>query len=267
MNPNAFFGFAIDPFLRDLPAEKRFRSAALDELQARLEYLLRLKGIGVLDGPPGSGKSTALRRLRDGLHPDQVRPVYLHDTSGNAADLYRLLALELGVEPSWRRALTFRAARAEIERLHRERRLTVLLIFDEAHMLRNDVLAELPALVSFDWDGQARMPLLLVGQTGLTGRLRMAALESLAQRVTVRFRLHGFDRDTTRAYLEHRLAVAGADRPIFTEPAIEALFNASQGIMRKIDAIAGHALAAAAMQHARLVDIDHVRAGTEEARA
>lgn len=266
MSTQGFFGFARDPFLRDLPPDKRFTAPVLDELHARLDYLVQTNGMGLIDGAPGTGKSTALRRLRDSLHPEQVRPIYLHDTAVNVADLYRQFALELGIEPCWRRAMTFRAIRAEIDRLQKERRLTVLLIVDEAHRLRNDVLAELPVLTSFDWDGQARLPLLLVGQTGLASRLRMAILEALAQRITVRYRLQGFDRDTTRAYLEHRLAVAGVDRPVFTEPAIEALFNASQGIMRKIDSIAGHALAAAAMERARLADIDHVRAGAEEMR-
>ncbi len=267
MNAHSFFGFAQDPFQRDLPADKRFTTPALDELQARLDYLVQTKGIGLIDGAPGTGKSTALRRLRDGLHPEQIRPVYLHDTAVNVADLYRQLALELGIEPCWRRAMTFRAIREEIARVQQERRLTVLLIIDEAHRLRTDVLAELPVLTSFDWDGEARLPLLLVGQTGLVNRLRMASLEALAQRITVRYRLVGLDRDTTRAYLEHRLAVAGVDRPLFTDPAVEALFNASQGIMRRIDSIARHALVAAAMEKARLVDIDHVRAGAEEMRA
>lgn len=266
MNPHAFFGFARDPFERDLLPDKRFVAPALDELHARLEWLVRTKGLGLVDGAPGTGKSTALRRLRDSLHPERVRPIYVHDTTVNVADLYNQIALEMGIEPCWRRAMTFRAIRQEVERLERERRLTVLLVVDEAHKLRTDVLAELPVLTSFDWDGQARMPLLLVGQTGLAARLRMGVLEALAQRLTVRYRLQGFDRDTTRAYLEHRLAVAGVDRPVFTEPAIEALFNASQGVMRRIDAIAGHALAAAAMERARLADIEHVRAGAEETR-
>lgn len=266
MNPHAFFGFAKDPFERDLPPDKRFVAPVLDELHARLEWLVRTRGLGLVDGAPGTGKTTALRRLRDSLHPEQVRPLYIHDTAVNVADLYNQIALEMGIEPCWRRAMTFRAIRQEVDRLGRERRLTILLVIDEAHRLRNDVLAELPVLTSFDWDGQARMPLLLVGQTGLAGRLRMGVLEALAQRITVRYRLQGFDRDTTRAYLEHRLEMAGVDRPVFTEPAIEALFNASQGIMRKIDAIAGHALAAAAMERARLADIDHVRAGAEEMR-
>ena len=75
------------------------------------------------------------------------------------------------------------------------------------------------------------------------------------------------DRDTTRLYLEHRFRLAGVDRPLFAQPALEALFAASSGLMRHIDDIAHHALAAAALARARLVEPDHVLRAAEETRA
>lgn len=262
-----FYGFSRAPFERDLPADQLFRAPPLDELHARLCYLAETRGIGFVYSEPGCGKTTALRRFREALHPDQVRIVYLHDTSVNAADLYRQLALELGIEPHWSRAMTFRAIQHEVARLAKERRLTVLLIIDEAHRLRPDVLTELPLLTNFEWDSGARLALLLCGQVGLRQRLRMAELEALAQRITVRYALRGLDRDATRLYLEHRLRVAGVDRPVFAEPAIEAIFNASQGVFRRIDALAHHALTASATARARIVDADHVVSAAEELRA
>jgi type II secretory pathway predicted ATPase ExeA len=258
------YGFSRPPFERaDL---ELFRCPTLDELHARLTYLVEHRAVGVLTGDPGSGKSTALRRLKDSLHPDQVRALYIHDTVSSPADFLRYLALELGLEPGWSRALCFRSIQEEIHRLATERHLTVLLVIDEAQALRPDVLAQLPLLTNFDWDGHDRLALLLCGQVGLRQKLRLAHLEALTQRVTVRFALKGFDRDTTRLYLEHRLRAAGLDRPLFAEPAIEALFNTSQGVMRRIDTLAHHALCAAAAQRARLVDADHVVKAAEEAR-
>jgi type II secretory pathway predicted ATPase ExeA len=261
-----FFGFTHPPFQRTLTGDQLFRPPALEELHSRLRYLVETRAMGILTGEPGSGKSTALRRLRDELHPDQVRALYLHDTLVNAADFCRQLALQLGLQPQWSRALTFRLIQQEIQRLVQERHLTVLLVVDEAHNLRPDVLALLPLLANFDWDSTHRLAVLLAGQSGLRQLLRMAHLEALAQRITIRYALTGFDRDTTRNYLEHRLKVAGIDRPLFTSPAVEALFNTSQGVMRRLDSLAHHALAVAATARTQLVEPEHVLKAAEEIR-
>jgi general secretion pathway protein A len=261
------FGFTHPPFQRALVADQLFRPPLLDELHSRLRYLVDSRGLGLLTGEPGSGKSTALRRLREDLHPDQVRAVYLHDTLVNPADFCRQLALELGLQPEWSRAMTFRLIQQEIQRLVHDRHLTVLLLVDEAHNLRPEVLALLPLLANFDWDGDNRLAVLLAGQSGLRQILRLSHLEALAQRITIRFALRGFDRETTRLYLEHRLQLAGLHRPLFTAPAHEALFDASQGVMRRIDALAHHALATAATARAKLVEPEHVIQAAEELRS
>ncbi len=261
----AYFGLNRLPF--DRIDGEPFRCGPLDELQARLSYLVEHKAIGTLTGEPGSGKSTALRRLKESLHPEQARVLYLHDSMVNPSDFLRRLAVELGLEPHWSRTLCFGAIQAEIKRLAQDCHLTVLLVVDEAQALRPDVLAMLPLLANFDWDGSSCLALLLSGQTGLRQKLRMAHLESLAQRVTVRYALRGFDRDTTKAYVEHRLRQAGLDRPLFSEPAFEALFQGSGGIMRKVDGLAHHALCAAVQARAKLVDADHVVRAAEELRS
>jgi type II secretory pathway predicted ATPase ExeA len=263
----AYFGFQRHPFGRDVPTEQLFSAPILDELHARMNYLVETRGIGLVTGEPGSGKTTALRRLRSGLHPDQVRTLYVHDTSVSATDFCRQVALELGIQPPHSRALVFRAIQDEVVRLASERHLAVLLIVDEAHNLRPDVLGLFPVLTNFDLDSVGRLAILFAGQAGLRQKLRMAHLEALAQRVTVRYNLGGLDRDTTRAYLDHRLRIAGVDRPLFSDNAAEAVFNASQGFMRRIDALAHHALAAAAAVKARSIDIDHVARAAEEVRS
>lgn len=264
---NAAFGFSHPPFSRSLPSPKLYCSAHLDEVHSRLTYLVEQRAIGLLLGEPGCGKSTALRRLRDSVHPDQVRILYLHDTAVSPRDFCHQIAQELGVDLMASRARTLRLIHQEIQRLDVERRITVLLVVDEAQGLRPEVLSLLPILTNFEWDGAGRLAVLLAGQLGLRQMLRLAHLEPLAQRITVRYTLSGLDREATSAYLVHRLEHAGVSHPLFSETAVEALFNASQGVMRRIDALAHHALAVAATQGARLVEPEQVLHAAEELRA
>jgi len=261
------FGFTRHPFSADPESGRLFRAPQLDEAHSRLRYLVEHRALGVLTGEPGTGKSTALRRLRDELHPEQVRALYIHDTEVSPRDLCHQIALELGLEAQISRAQSLRAIQHELRRLATERRLTVLLVLDEAQNLRPQVLALLCTLVSFDWDATRHVALLLAGQIGLRQRLRMAHLEALDQRITVRFNLAGLDRETTQSYLQHRLEVAGVTRPLFCQPAIEAIFSASQGIMRRIDTLAHHSLAVAATKKAQIVDADHVLQAAQEMRS
>ena len=98
------FGFTHPPFQRSLAADQLFRAPELEELHSRLRYLVDAKTIGLLTGEPGAGKSTALRRLREDLHPDQVRALYLHDTLVNPADPAAGASLECGIGASTREA-------------------------------------------------------------------------------------------------------------------------------------------------------------------
>ena len=146
---------------------------------------------------------------------------------------------------------------------------------DEAQSLRNEVLALIPQLRNFSWDRRPPLAVLLSGQTGLRQKLRLAHLEPLAQRITVRYHLRGLDREQTEAYLSHRLRIAGVDRPLFTAAAVEALHTntvdfahhtGGVGVMRKIDGLAHDALALASTLGEKVVDTEHVHRAAQEQR-
>ncbi len=159
----------------------------------------------------------------------------------------------------------FRSVRAQLlTRLTLEAKQRPVLIVDEAHHLRNEVLEDLRLLTNYEMDSQNRLCLLLVGLTELRRRLRMAVHESLAQRIVVRYHMAGLAREELPDYLTHRLRLAGCELPLFEPPAIEALFQATQGMPRKLNRLAHYALTSAAINKARSVSTEHVQGALEE---
>jgi type II secretory pathway predicted ATPase ExeA len=119
-------------------------------------------------------------------------------------------------------------------------------------------------LTNYAMDGQNRLCLLFCGQSELRRRIGMAVHEALNQRVVVRFDLPALGRDEVASYLAHLLRRAGTELPLFEPAAVEALFQATKGLPRRINLLAHHTLIAAALQKAKAVTADHVRAALAE---
>jgi type II secretory pathway predicted ATPase ExeA len=258
------FALTRHPFEKDLAPDDLFETASLSELTVRFTHLLDMRGIGLVTGESGSGKTTACRRLVAGLNTGLHRVLYISLTTGNVMDLYKTIAWELGLPTERNRAALFKQIRSEVSRLCAENRLRPVLIVDEAHHLRTDVLEDLRLLTNYAMDSENRLCVVLVGQPGLRRRLNMAALDALAQRVVVRTHVHGIARDELPPYLEHRLRLAGCELPLFEPSAVEALFQASNAMPRRVNLLAHHALFAAAIARAKSINTEHIQAALRE---
>ena len=252
------------PFERTTHADELFQSEAQGEARARIRHLLDLRGIGLLTGEAGSGKTTVCRHVAADLHAGRFRVRYVSLSTGSVLDTYNAIASEFGLPGFAARAAAYRAIRTEVSRMVAESKQIPVLIFDEAHHLRNDILEELRLLTNYRMDAEKRLCLLLVGLTELRRRLAMSAHESLAQRIVVRCHLGGLRHQEVDAYLDHRLRLAGARVALFEPAAVEAIALATNGIPRQVDRIAHHALLAAAGAQLPSVNIDHVAIANRE---
>lgn len=258
------FGLTQFPFERALQPDELFASVASREAQARLAHLVQLRGIGLITGEVGSGKTTVCRQLAATLHPGLHRLFYIPLSTGNVMDMYKAIAWQLGLPIERNRASAYRAIHTEVCRLYTECRVLPVLVVDEAHHLRNDVLEDLRLLTNYAMDSEPRLCLLLVGLSELRRRMAMAVHESLTQRIIVRLHLTGLARDELADYLGHRLRLAGTTVALFEPAAQEALYQASHGLPRRINRIAHYALSAAALAHSRLVNAEHLHSAVEE---
>jgi len=258
------FAFTRYPFEPNLEPEDLFASATGLEARARLEHLLELRGIGLVTGEAGSGKTTLCRQVAASLHPGLYRVFYVPLSTGNVMDMYKSIAWELGLPAERNRAAAFRLIRTEVSRLTQEAKQRPVLIVDEAHHLRNEVLEDLRLLTNYAMDSENRLCLLLVGLTELRRRLAMAVHESLAQRIVVRHHLGGLNRQELPEYLTHRLRLVGCELPLFEPAAVEATFQATFGMPRKVNRLAHYALTSAAIEKAKVVTLEHVQTALEE---
>ena len=98
--------FALTRYPFDIPLEpsELFPSAAITEAQVRLKHLLELRGIGLVTGEAGSGKTTVCRQLASTLHPGLYRVFYVTLSTGNVMDMYKSIAWELGLPTERNRA-------------------------------------------------------------------------------------------------------------------------------------------------------------------
>jgi len=261
------FGLTRYPFPENLEPDDLYAGSAQREAEVRIHHWLELRGIGLLTGEVGCGKTTCCRKIVRRLHTGLYRVYYVTLSTGNVMDMYKSIAWELGLPTERNRAAAFRVIRDEVSRLCVEAKQRPVLIVDEAQHLRNEVLEDLRLLTNYEMDSENRLCLLLVGLTELRRRLSMAVHESLSQRIVVRHHLSGLLREELGEYLRHLLRLAGCELDLFEPAAVEAVYQATHGMPRKVNRLTHYSLSAAAIAKAKLVTIEHVQAAMDEVKS
>lgn len=227
------FGLTGHPLAKDVQGKTFFeQSAGFQRLQRRFRQLLEEPGLGVLTAEPGMGKTAALRHLCAQLPRPDYQVLYLCDTNVSPLDLYRTLAIELGIRPSHRRAQLWADLKKTLMHLVDERGTTSLVVIDEAQHLSDRFLQDLSGFLNFAFDSRDLLTLWLVGLTPFARRLRMNVHAALHTRVVVQEHLEPLDRDTFLALIDQGLRAVGATQKLVSDPALEQLFRTSRGIPR-----------------------------------
>ena len=86
---NEYYGFTRLPFSKTIATSDLFATAGQKELAARLTYLVRERGFGLVTGEIGSGKSTAVRAFNASLDPNSYLVIYLANPTTGITGLYR----------------------------------------------------------------------------------------------------------------------------------------------------------------------------------
>jgi len=248
-----FFGFKKTPFSQNPDPQQLFESAAWNHVRTRLQFLVEHRGVALLTGEVGSGKSTASRTFLGALNANLYKVVYIHWTSGSVLDLLRLVARGLDLEPSHYRSNLVQQISDAVLRLNKTKKQHPILVLDEAQLLCHEALEQMPLLLNFEMDSCPYLSLALVGQPLLRRTLSLQIHEPLRQRVAVHYHLEGLSRDELDGYVAHQLKAAGVKQPLFDDTAQQALYQATKGILRKVNKLALTALRLAASRKSNVV--------------
>jgi type II secretory pathway predicted ATPase ExeA len=225
------FGLKHAPLGKQIP--ELWDDGSLSTLQARFQWLLESPGVGLLTGEAGVGKTAALRQLTQGLNPHRYQVVYLAETDFGRLDLYRGLALALGLEPAYRRAQLWRDIKARIQELADGKQVLPLWIIDEAQNLPTEFFRDLPAFLNFAFDSRDLMTVWLVGHPLLARTLDRAPYTALASRIQARVQLNPIiERERFQALINHALKSAGCSHTLLADSGMELLRQASLGLPR-----------------------------------
>jgi general secretion pathway protein A len=240
-----FYGFRELPF--ELTPNPRFLFLThrhREALTSLRHGISTAKGIVVLIGEAGTGKTTLVRTVLDEHADGLVRCLYLNNPTLTRDEFIEFLATGLGL--SDRAAHSKAALLVDLERALLERRsrgeITALLI-DEAQSLPYELLEEVRLLANMETPTEKLLPVVLTGQPELAGRLNEPSLRQLKQRIALRCDLAPLTLQETASYIAARIRTAGGDSArVFTREAVMLIHERSGGIPRVISVVCDNAL-------------------------
>src|SRR5208283_2917711 len=228
------------------------------------------KGFVVLTGEVGTGKTLLLRCLLQLLRQNNdVAYAYIFNNRLSPVEFLQYIASDFGLPASGRNKseILFDLSNYVIAR--GSRKLTTVLVVDEAHHLSADILEEIRLLTNLETTQEKLLQVLLVGQPELNDKLDSAALWQLKQRIAHRSQLAPLDLNETRGYIERRLQVAGSSSNgflVFRPDTIASVYRHSRGIPRLINTICENALITAYTRQSRSVTPEIIEAVAADLR-
>ena len=171
------------------PRSGLFGSAAHNEAVARLRWLISARGLGVLTGEVGSGKTVALRAAVNWLDASRHTLIYLPSPQVGTRGIHGAVAMALGQAPRFHHATLIPQVEAALAAEAGERNRNVILAIDESHLMTHDQLEAVRMLTNSELDSGSPLTILLIGQPTLRRRLRVGDMAALDQRVQLRYHI------------------------------------------------------------------------------
>ena len=255
MNYTSRYGLEFNPFIKN-SKELLIINKNYEEAKIRLDYLLQTKGLGLITGEPGCGKTTIIRNWTKELNTAAYKIIYLPLSTLTVMESYRQLAIGLNIEPRYKKVDNFREIQSAIRRLNIEKKITPIIIFDEANYMSSSFLNDLKILFNFDMDSKDLAVILLIGQPVIINTLNLKANEAIKQRIITSYNVEALSIEESVKYITSKIKEAGASEQIFTEQATRAIASYSSGIPRIISRVCDTSLMIGNKSNKNIIDED-----------
>src|SRR5579863_8579299 len=246
-----FFGLNENPF--NVNPDPRYlyltpqTQGALDELA----YGIRSrKGLMLLTGEVGTGKTTLINRLLDSLHEQRTPTAFIFNPHLETSHLFDFILADFSVplDSRFNDNALMRLNQWLIER-YRTGAIPVLIV-DEAQGLPIHLLEMIRTLLNLETPREKLLQIVLAGQPEIEERLKRHDLRQLKQRIMLRCKTAVLTREETHGYIQARLHIAGANgKPVFASQAMDAVHFYARGIPRVTNLLCEHALINAYVEH------------------
>lgn len=254
-----YYGLKENPFNVTSDPGFFFISRAHKEALNHLLYgINEKKGFLLLTGEVGAGKTTICKTILKKLDTGTKTALILNS---NLSELQLLEAIldDFGVSAGKRTKIALFKQLNEFLLEELKRDSNVVLILDEAQNLSVSALESIRLLSNLETDKDKLFQIILVGQPQLARKLNSQALVQLRQRIGVRFHISPMAKDEARAYVYHRLSIAGSDGRIrFTDEAMRKIFAYTYGIPRLINQVCDKSLLSGFVLETNVLDEDIV---------
>ena len=260
----AFYSLKRNPFEITPDPSFLFPTRRHNEALAALYYgVRRHKGFVVLTGEVGTGKTLILRCLLQSLKQnDDVKYAYVFNGRLSPLEFLQYIAADLGLPAASKNKSELLLQLANYVVSRGQKKLTTVLVVDEAHHLSTDILEEIRLLTNLETADEKLLQILLVGQPELDDKLDSVELRQLKQRIALRSHLASLDLNETRGYIERRLELAGSPAPstLFPQDTVATIHRHSRGTPRLINTICENALVVGYARQAASVTPDIIDA-------
>jgi general secretion pathway protein A len=255
-----FFGLRENPFKINPDPRFLFTTDQTQAASADLVYAIRTrKGLILLTGEVGTGKTMLIRRLLDWLSAQKMPMALIFNSHIKPEHLLDFILHDFGVPcTSTLKSEKLMALNRWLLERYRAGQIPVLIV-DEAQGLDTAALEEIRLLLNFETPREKLLQIVLAGQPELETKLRRHELRQLRQRITVRCRTEPLTLEQTYGYIRERLRIAGADdKQIFEPDAVGAIHAYSHGVPRVINVLAENSLVNACADGASTVSASTV---------